>query len=425
MSKDAIVKIGSVASAGKVAVLGLEGIRSRLEDRWEGWSEKVHSYINALLEREMKPGDCFQKIDQLSYLILFRDLSVTDAQLKCVAIAEAASRRLFGEDIEAVSVRVVVAAIDNALLLQSLDPIAAVQATLHNIGTETVVRQKSGDASVDKMDSNQCLGRKVAHRRPLKISFSSDVEHIEMIALDKISFQYRPIWDSTRKVVLTYLCQPTVSPATNIKTKTAACGCWLATNSEEALVLDLYVVQEVVKRMESLRLEGFRIVAACPVHFATISHSGNWKEYRRVLDQAGRDRVRDIAFLIVGIEQGVPNVRLVQVIPKLSFYSKFVIAALDYNEAVVSRFERTGVHAVGMELPGVVASERQLLAAIDTLARESENAGLACCILGAKTKSTVVSAIASGVRYLEGQLIAPPVAEPRHAFVRDIADLYR
>jgi len=111
MKNEAAANFGSVASAGKVGVLGLEGIRFRLGDRWEGLSEKVHAYISALLEREMKPGDCFHKVDELSYLILFRDLSVTEAQLKCVAIAEAASRRLFGADFEAVSVRVVVAAI--------------------------------------------------------------------------------------------------------------------------------------------------------------------------------------------------------------------------------------------------------------------------------------------------------------------------
>jgi hypothetical protein len=414
-----------ISSAGKVAVLGLEGIRTRLHDRWGALSEKVHAYFNAMLEREMKPGDCYHKLDELSYLVLFRDLSVAEAQLKCVAIAEAASRRLFGEDIGAVSVRVVVAAIDNALVLQSPDPIAVVQTTLQNIGTETVVEHKNRHVPEGNADVGQRPNHLDADPQLLKITFGSGFEHSETLALDKITFQYRPIWDSTRKVVLTYLCQPTPPLAASIHGEAVACGYWVARNSKEAFLLDLHVVREVVKRIETLRNEGFRIVAACPVHFDTIAHSRSWKEYLRVLDSAGNETVRDIAFLLIGIDEGVPNVRLVQEIPKVSLCSKLVFAAIDYHEGAVSRFERTGVHAIGIELRNMAGSEQQLLAAIDTLARQSENSGVVSFILGAKSKSVVVSAIASGVRYLEGQIIAAPVPEPRHAFVREIADLYR
>lgn len=121
----------------------------------------------------------------------------------------------------------------------------------------------------------------------------------------------------------------------------------------------------------------------------------------------------------------MPNVRLVHHIPKLSLRSKLVFAIIDYHQGEVSRFERTGIHAVGMELLQSGGSEQKLLAIIDAMARESESSGMASFILGAKSKSTVISAIASGVRYLEGHIIAAPVVEPRHAFVRDIADLYR
>jgi hypothetical protein len=415
----------SVASAGKVAVLGLEGIRFRLQDRWEVLSEKVHAYFNALLERELKPGDCFHKIDELSYLVLFRNLSVAEAQLKCVAIAESASRRLFGEDIGAVSIRVVVATIDNELLLQALDPIATVETILKNIGSETIVSSRNDHSPDRDADCGQHPKHLTAAAQPLKIEFGSDTRHTETLALDRITFQYRPVWDSIRKVVLTYLCQPMSPSETGVNTELPARGYCVATESDQAFLLDLHVLQEVVGRMEVLRREGFRIVAACPVHFATIAHSRSWNEYLRLLDKAGGETVRDIAFLLIGIEAGVPNVRLVQEVPKLSLRSKLVFAAIDYQEGGVSRFERTGIHAIGIELRHIAGPERQLLATIDALAQESEHSGMASFVLGAKSKSTVISAIASGVRYLEGHIIAAPVVEPRHAFVRNIADLYR
>jgi hypothetical protein len=46
-------------------------------------------------------------------------------------------------------------------------------------------------------------------------------------------------------------------------------------------------------------------------------------------------------------------------------------------------------------------------------------------ILGTRTTSTVVNAVAAGVRYLEGKPVWPVVAEPRHAFVHEMSDIYR
>ena len=68
---------------------------------------------------------------------------------------------------------------------------------------------------------------------------------------------------------------------------------------------------------------------------------------------------------------------------------------------------------------------RSVLAAIDTLALDASNAGIECFVLGVFNKSSAVGAISSGVRYLEGPAISAEVNQPRHAFVRELEDLYR
>ncbi len=421
-----ISSLMSVSSAGKIAVLGLQGIRLRLKDQWEAHSNTVHTYFEALLDREMKSGDCYHKIDELSYLVFFRDLSASEAQLKCVAIAEAASRRLFGEDVGAISIRVVVSAVNNALLLQGLDPIAAVQGILSDSGTETIVTQEMEGA--ENLHTDNC-GSKTKTRSPdssrdLKVTFGPERDHAQSFILDQISFQYRPLWDSIQKVILTYLCQP-IPQSSESKSGLAAGGLCLAQDPYDACLLDLRVFREIAERMELLRKEGLRIVAACPVHFSTIAHIRSWTKYARALDIAGAGTVRDIAFLLVGIDMGVPNIRLAQEIPKLSSRTKWVFGAIDYHEGLVARFEHTGVRAIGVELRQSSGSNRNSMAMIEALALESQTAGLASFVLGANSRSIVVGAIASGVRYLEGKTIAAPIMEPRHAFVQDIADLYR
>jgi hypothetical protein len=46
-------------------------------------------------------------------------------------------------------------------------------------------------------------------------------------------------------------------------------------------------------------------------------------------------------------------------------------------------------------------------------------------ILNASTPSLTLNAIASGIRYVEGEIICPPTSDPRYAFVREVEDLYR
>jgi hypothetical protein len=224
-----------------------------------------------------------------------------------------------------------------------------------------------------------------------------------------------------------YLCQPV--PATpqlkEALPSSSVYGLCFSPERNEASRLDLLVLREAARRVESLRKAGFRILTACPIHFSTMAGARSWGDYQRALTRIPADVIRDIAFLIMGIDSSVPSIRLVQDIPKLSARTKLVFAVVKYRNGLVRRFANTGIHAIGVELPRPEGSDRPLLTMVDSLARDAQALGVESFVLGARNRSTVVGAIASGARYLEGPAIAHPVAEPRHAFVQEIADLYR
>jgi hypothetical protein len=419
----------SSSAAGKLTVLGLDGIRIRLGDQWGKTSEKVHAFFVSLLQREMRPGDVFYKLDELSYLVVFRDLSATEAQVKCLSIADTVSRRLFGEETGTVSIRSVVGTFDNRLPIEDVDVRSALHATLEATGMETITTSDRGETSHRVVDPRPELPQKQisSGQRRLQVTFGPDHDGSQILPENQLSFEYRPVWDSTRKVVLMYLCQPTpaASATALAPSPSPAYGLCQALDNGESCILDLLVLEEVTKQVESVQKAGFRILAACPVHFTTLARSRSWAEYSCALQRIRADVFRDIAFLVVGIDSGTPNIRLVQEIPKISTRAKLVFVAIAYCEGIIQRFSNTRIHAIGVELRRSQGSERQALASVDALARDAHALGIDSFVLGAKSRSAILSAIGSGVRYLEGPSVSPPVAEPRHAFVREIADLYR
>jgi hypothetical protein len=101
-----------IVSASKIQMLGLAAIKERLGAKWGRMSSLVHRYFEAAIEREMQPGDTFFHAGELTYLVLFRDATIAEAQLKCAAVIDDICRRLFGEEGEAISVRNLVAPVD-------------------------------------------------------------------------------------------------------------------------------------------------------------------------------------------------------------------------------------------------------------------------------------------------------------------------
>jgi hypothetical protein len=415
------------AAASKMTVLGLDGIRARTGDQWEKTSEKVHSYFTTLFHREMRPGDTFHRLDELSYLVIFRDLSIADAQAKCLAIADTVSRRLFGEDTGAVSIRSLVGAVADKLLLEDVDVRAELQAVLEADGVE-IITTSHGSEVASRTEEAKTESPKEHNTPPtyLNVMFGSDNEASQALLESQFAFTYRPCWDSARKVVLMYLCQPVpTQPSKEAVPSSSVYGLCFSPERNEASRLDLLVLDEAARRVESLHKAGFRILAACPIHLSTIAGARSWGEYLRALARIPADVLRDIAFLIMGIDSSIPSIRLVQDIPKLSARTKLVFATITYRNGLVRRFANTGIHAIGVELPRPEGSDRPLISMVDGLARDAQALGVESFVLGARNRSTVVGAIASGVRYLEGPAIAPPVSEPRHAFAQEIADLYR
>jgi hypothetical protein len=98
----------SNASAGKLHLLDLADMKSRMGDRWARMADPVERFFEGAVRRNLGPGDTFLRQGELSYILLFRDLSAEEAQVKCRTISEEVCERLFGDQIQRASVRTLV-----------------------------------------------------------------------------------------------------------------------------------------------------------------------------------------------------------------------------------------------------------------------------------------------------------------------------
>ena len=395
-----------IVAANKIQMLGLDAIKLKLGAKWERMSGLVDRYFEAAIRRELRPGDTFCRSGE-AYLILFRDLPISEAQLKCTVIVQDVCRKLFGEEGEEISVRSLAAAVD-FIDLAAVQNQLQLSAVLERDGREVLFSNKPS------------VGDRQA-APPLRVKAGLGTT-IHTVAQESPSFVYRALWDTARSVMLTYICQlvpDTCQASTPFTLPAVACE-----GEDEQCALDIMALQACLKRATMLRQAGLRVLLATPFHFDTLCRPRLWTRYRARLDGAGIAQLRDLAFLVHGFDSGVPNIRLCQELPKLSHFSRQLFCLSDDGEDAGLRFRNTGAHAIGIaRAPDT--GDRPWNDRLKNLSRMARDNSLHTFALGTATRSAAINALGSGARYIEGQAVRPAVADPRNAFTQEIEDLYR
>ena len=403
----------SDVSASKIHVLGLGPLKARLAGRWGRMAAHVQLFFEAAIRRELGPGDTFYRTDELTYLLVFPALTPAEVQLKCAVIAEDVCRRLFGENGEEVLVRNLVGQVDHAAAKTIQTSSAAVDEMLEKNGQEVFV-------SKDGSRSRQDEARKVPPVK-LKLRFSNRVEAVTLTVPTDLSFAYRPIWDISKQAVYTYLCQPVPN---SVEIDRRDLGLCLATESEDAqMVFDTFLLRECANRMHKLGSAGLRVLLAVPIHFHTVARPRLWSAYERVYREILPSIGRDLAFMVHGIEDGVPNIRLVQEFPKLSLDGHRLFCAVDRPDVSVAQFANTGVHAVGFCMRSRTSTENEAIDTMKLFAQTARKANITSFVIGVESKSLTLNGIEAGLRYMEGSAIRAP-GDPRHPFLYTLEDLY-
>jgi GGDEF domain-containing protein len=387
---------GPKSSAGKLHLLDFADIKAQIGDRWARMGDPMERFFEGAVRRNLGPGDTFFRQGELSYILLFRDLSAEEAQLKCRTISEQVCERLFGDQVHRASLRILVAPLDQDQIAGSAVS-SALDELLERKGKEVIFQASTAkDASVRNPP---------AAKDPDPAAAAQDYHFI-----------FRPIWDATKNVVITYLCQRDRDDA-------RADGDAAVRPEDRQADIDNTVLRECAARTDELHRSGLRILSGVSVCLDTLSHSRLWAAYSKTLHGVAPAIARDFAFFVTGIDSGVPNIRLAQELPKLTRLSRQLFCVMDGSGYVGTRFSRTGAHAIGIELMPDEA-ETSAMGRIFELGHQAAEAGLAAFVLGIPSTSIMLYALGQGIRYLEGAVIRPPVSNPRHAFAQSLEYVY-
>ena len=394
-------------AAGKMTAIGLEPLKARLGSKWDKLSGLVHALFEAAIKRSIQPGDAFFNAGELTFVVMYRDLSMAQAQQKCAEVARHVCARLFGEEGAEISIRNVVGDVYYKLLDASKNIERAIDEALERSGTETIISANHIKAAVAAAAANPRFALHFTQQRGMQFRCS----------LDQLSFRYRPIWDCAFDVLIAYLCQP-VPPGDEVPSANAG-FCTTTGNDEEIAVLDATILSHCLRHVETSGQDRSRLMLAVPLHFSTLARRRAWAEFSKTYRTVPRDVLSNMVFVVFSLE-GVPNLRLAQELPKLSG-RRHVFCALEPNSPVGERFGGTAIHAVGMEMP---SHDAQMAGRVKSMARDVRAQSFEPFVLGLQNTSSAINAIAAGVRYLEGSAIHPMVAAPRSAIAHGLADLY-
>ena len=199
-----IIADGRLVSAAKVAVLNLEALKTFLGPKWPKLENLVCAFFEASIKQSLKPGDAFLKAGELGYILVYRDLSVEEAQRKCAALSRDVCRRLFGEEGVEVAVRNVVGRIDRGLLKTSRNMTTVIDQSLEQHGKETLIFADREPPQQYHHQTQQYQQQYQQYQQPqqqydavpsLKLQFSQHQDRSFACSETQLSFAYRPIWD--------------------------------------------------------------------------------------------------------------------------------------------------------------------------------------------------------------------------------------
>ena len=386
----------TTASAGKLHLLDLAGLKNQMGERWARMAGPVEGFFEGAVRRNLGPGDTFSRHEELSYILIFRNLSPEEAQVKCRIIAEEVCERLFGDQVKKASFRMLVMPLPPDALAAGSAP-GALNELLERKGKEMIFQSSSGKEA----------------NAPAVTAAATPSDEAEF------HFLYRPIWDATKNVVVTYLCQGDDDKYAPL----VGTGRGQTPPQDHQAGLDNRVLRECATRTGQLHRGGLRVLFGVSVALETLSHARLWMSYSKELQNIPPAVSRDFAFFVTGIDSGVPNIRLAQELPKLTRLSHQVFCVVEDRGYIGTRFSRTGAHALGIQLSHGEGESVQMGRIVE-LARQAAEAGLAAFVLGVPSTAIMLHALGQGIRYLEGTVIRPAISDPRHAFAQSLEYVY-
>jgi len=356
-------------SAAKVQVLGLAPLKERLGPRWERLSGLVHKLFETAIARVQGPHDHCIPVDELSYIVVFGHLSMAETELACVAIAKEVCRMLFGNQIDEISVRSLVAAICVPLPADRAQWGKQIETILEECGTETVVTQSAHASSREPMIS--IAGQVQKPSLPAMQAIAQARGAVERIGLKLALF---PVWELRKNTSSALFLFPWSSAARSpVSGRRALEGM----NPPDVADTEITLLNAAAACATRMREADKVCAIGVGVSYATISAFHTRIRYVTALQKIRVPSSSPVLLKIEQIPPGTPVSRIAELVAMIRFPNLRLILEFQNLNAMPELEMLVGAAGYGGPMPAHADAELSLFLAEKVVQRANAQKGFA------------------------------------------------
>jgi hypothetical protein len=384
-------------ASGKIQLLGLNEVRQRIgQKRWPAMRGIIFEICDDAIKTHSDCGDLFFRHSDESYLLIFATSTLADSERKVALIAEEIRSRLFEEE-----------GIDDIEIVSQTS-----QLRKDNIDPGILFTGKVGNASPEKQISKvrrpllKSVQVGALSTAPRKTSFVDLGIRLEDAPFQDV--QYVPIWDQAKKRLIANLCLAKGDEGDN--PIEAHWSYYASASLADRVKVDLAILARAITWMQENpeKLTGFGII--CPVHYETILGGQGAKRYH-ALCQLIEDHMKpSLLFMVLEVPPSTPWFILSKMTAPLKAHARMLCAHLSqYEQADYTALRQAGFDNVGIILSPISGKRASIRSFV---ARAVRHPTMKTFVLGIDDPFAVSEAINAGIRFLGGQAIHAPIADP-------------
>ena len=395
---DALSSHGSQVNC-RVFLVELDTLRDQFGEKWDRMFDKVHIIARESIERHLAGVDVYTQYNETSYVVVYAELNPHEAKLKCLLIAREMARRLIGSETasDQIIVKTAVTRDDGEIVFEE-------------VGTFDSVAQDFKTADTGG-PSRQLLA-------------VPDLTHGWGDYWNELQFIYRPLLALRGMVVSTYMCIP-VRPAVGNKFNSGYQVLHDSFDANQIADLDLFTLAVVATDAAEMATSGAVALLSVPVHFETLANSHNRKRFLGYCRKWLEAHAGHLIFELVGLPEGVPQSRLVDLVSMLKPHARAVIARFPLARGVFGSYRVAGLHAVGVDIYYSQEREATMMRQMEKFVAAANKEFLRTFIHGVRTISLNTAAITAGFDYVDGYALSSVANVPKHAERYELSSLYR
>ena len=392
-----LLQAKTMVMACRLQLLGSEEFMKCTGQRGQIVPVVLHEVCRRTIQKFLLEGDISVRHEE-SYILLFPGLSLHEAEIRGMLIAEEIKCQLIEYDkFENIEIFNQISNVDARSMPMDVLPFP----DYVHYAFERSLSQKPQDFIFVESDKDSVVDED---------ALEADI----FVSCDDIEVQYLPVWDQYKGRLISYMClavDPQYMGNHPFIGHQKACQA-----AGLPVVTDVALLRKVVSWMDDHpdQLGGFGLI--CPVHYETLAAPETQADYYRACQAIGEHLKPYILFMVLG----VPNISwldLVQTVSPLKSYGRVLCAEIDLNDQPDYEFLRLAGfdHAgVVLETSAMEGRMRKTVADIRHFVTKARKSLIhKTFVLGVNDPVTATHLAQTGVRFMVGSAVHEGLQAPQ------------